>query len=136
MIKHSKNYELVKRYLELVEKMELTEDTAKGLLHHNYHQHELPNHLNKHGQKCNAAESFKRMQTAKGLLSSQTYDVKNVVEQDNTVVIEAQWTGTVAVNAGEIRQGSQMKAHFCMFFEIEDGLVHHVRNYDCYEQLE
>lgn len=130
-----KNLEVVKRYLDLVEKMDLREDTALGLLHDDYCHHELPNLMNKQGQKSNKLESFKRILTAKGLLDNQRYQINHVVEQGDTVVVEALWVGTVGVDAGHYRKGSMMKAHFCMIFVLKDGLIHTVRNYDCFESL-
>jgi ketosteroid isomerase-like protein len=131
----SKQIEIVKKYVSLVQNLDFSESTTAELLHEDYLQWELPNLLNKLGQKSDATDSFKRMQTAKMILSSQSYEITSTLEQGNTVVIETIWTATMAIDAGPLKKGQAMKAYFCMFFEFKDGKIHRVRNYDCFEPL-
>ena len=49
------------------------------------------------------------------------------------VAMEAEWTGVLAVELGSLPQGAEMRAHFAMFFDIEDGLIRTQRNHDCFE---
>jgi hypothetical protein len=39
----------------------------------------------------------------------------------------------LAVPLGELAAGASMRAHFAMFFELEDGRIRRQRNYDCFE---
>jgi ketosteroid isomerase-like protein len=129
----SAQIEIVRKYVSLVQNLEFTESTTRQLLHPEYIQWELPNILNKNGQKSNLAESFKRIETAKTILTTQKYDITTVMEQGNRVVIETIWTATMAIDAGPIKKGQQMRAFISMFFDFKDGKIHRVRNYDCFD---
>ena len=76
------------------------------------------------------AESF-----AKGrrLLARQTYEIRNEVVAANKVALEVLWTGLLAVPLGALPAGSQMRAHFAMFLDFEDGKIISQRNYDCFD---
>jgi hypothetical protein len=49
------------------------------------------------------------------------------------VVLEAIWTGTLAVGFGTLKPGDQLRARFAQIFEFKDGLIWRQRNYDCFE---
>jgi ketosteroid isomerase-like protein len=129
----SEQLEIVNRYLKLVESLELNEENAEDILHSDYLQWELPNLLNKAGQTSDAGDSYKRMQVAKSILAVQKYEVTKTMEQADVVVIEAIWTGEMALDAGSFHKGQVLKAFFCMIFEFQSGKIHRVRNYDCFE---
>lgn len=128
----SKQIELVKKYLDSVEKLELNTE----ILHEDYLQWELPNLLNRSGQKSDLKDSVKRLAAAKNILSSQEYQITSTLEQKNTVVMEAKWTGKMAIHAGALKAGQELKAYFCMIFEFKDEKIHRIRNYDCFENFE
>src|SRR4051812_39611396 len=128
----SAQIELVKKYVTLVENFELNEVNSTEIIHKDYLQWELPNLLNKNGQKSDVAESLRRIKVGKAIVSSQNYEITKTLEQGNTVVIESLWTGTMAVDAGPLKKGQQMKAFICMFFEFKDQKIYQVRNYDCF----
>ena len=100
----------VKRYVSLVESLELNEVTAKELLHPEYLQWELPNILNKLGQKSDVADSLKRMATARAILSSHKYDITSTFELGSTVIIETQWKGTMAIETGPFKKRSRIES--------------------------
>lgn len=131
----SRQIDTVKKYISLVESFDFDASTTEGLLHPEYLQWELPNQLNKNGQKSDAADSFKRMKTACQILTAQKYEITNVLESGANVVIETVWSATMAIDAGPLKKGQAMKAFFCMFFEFEGGQIRRVRNYDCFEPL-
>jgi ketosteroid isomerase-like protein len=66
-------------------------------------------------------------------MSSQTYTIKNEVASGDQVAMEVDWVGTLAVPFQSIPQGGQMRAHFAMFLQFENGKIVSQRNYDCYE---
>ena len=39
----------------------------------------------------------------------------------------------MAMDAGPLKKGQRLAAHFCMIFEFKEGLIHRQRNYDCFE---
>jgi ketosteroid isomerase-like protein len=76
------------------------------------------------------------MATARTILSSQSYEITSAIESGSTVAIETLWKGVMAIDAGPLKKGQEMKAFICMFFEFREGKIHRVRNYDCFEPLQ
>lgn len=128
-----KKIEMVIKYVNLVQNLDFSPSTTKDILHENYLQWELPNLLNKHGQKSDLEDSFRRMEMAKKIMAKQTYEITSTLEQNNQVMIETLWTGTMAIEAGPFKKDQQLKAFICMIFEFKDGKIFKVRNYDCFE---
>lgn len=125
--------EIVKKYIALVEAMNFTPDTAADLVHPDYEQWELPNQLNKQGQKSDLADSFKRMKIATTIMREQKYQITSTMEQDSRVVMEAIWAGKFSTDIGPFKAGQELKAFFCMIFEFKDQKIYRIRNYDCFE---
>jgi hypothetical protein len=124
----SKHRTLAEEFIRVTERLGWTDELAKKLLHADYAQTEFPNLLNRRGQKSNLAETIARNELARKILSSQTFTITSLVEAGSTVVIEASWSGTMAVDVGPLAAGQRLGAHFCMVFEFEGGLIHRVRN--------
>lgn len=96
-------------------------------------QVELPNRLNPNGGRSDLATLLARAAQGQALLRSQRYDVLNVVADGDRLAVEADWSATLAVPVGTLAAGAVVRAHFAMFFEMRDGLIHRQRNYDCFE---
>jgi hypothetical protein len=56
------------------------------------------------------------------VITTQSYDVVNVIASGNCVVLETKWTATGAVS-GALRSGLRFR----------DGLVSTIRNYNCFD---
>ena len=96
-------------------------------------QVELPNRLNPHGQQSDLASMLARSVQGQHVLSSQRYEVLSELAQGERVAVEARWTGTLAISLGTLAAGSDMKAHFAMFFTFRQGRIARQHNYDCFE---
>lgn len=96
-------------------------------------QLEQPNRLNPRGTTSDKAELQRRTGLARQIIRRQHYEIVSELAQGERVVIEARWTAELAVPMGSLNAGAAMKAHFAMFFELRDGLIHRMRNYDCFE---
>ena len=96
-------------------------------------QVELPNRLNPNGGRSDLPTLLQRAEQGQALLRQQRYDVLNVVADGDRLAVEADWSATLAVPVGTLPAGAVMRAHFAMFFEMRDGLIHRQRNYDCFE---
>jgi hypothetical protein len=72
---------------------------------------------------------------AKGrqVITAQTIEIVNAVSFGQCVVLEAIWTGTLAVGFGELKPGDQLRVRFAQVFEFKDGLIWRQRNYDCFD---
>ena len=67
------------------------------------------------------------------MIKAQTIEIVNAVSSGQCVVLEAIWTGTLAVGLGTLKPGDQLRARFAQIFEFKDGLIWRQRNYDCFE---
>lgn len=69
------------------------------------------------------------------VISSQNYEIKKTYSCGDTVIIEAIWTGRLAIPLGMLKAGDEMKAYFAQFFEFKDSKIIKQRNYDCFENF-
>lgn len=128
----SSNLETAKRYLAFLEQKNsaivLTDFFTPDVV-----QVEFPNRLTPHGATRDLAAMVVGHERGKSLMSAQRYEVVNSLSLGEIVVLEVLWTGTLAVAAGTLAAGDQMKAHFAVFLEFRDGKIAAQRNYDCFE---
>jgi ketosteroid isomerase-like protein len=125
------NLETVRTYLAAIESGEA--GLLRSIFTEDVRQIELPNRLNPSGQQSDLAAMLERNERGRKILRSQHYEVLSEVAQGSRVAVEAVWTGILAVSLGKLTPGSEMKAHFAMFFEFRDGRIASQRNYDCFE---
>jgi ketosteroid isomerase-like protein len=126
------NAQVVRSYLSALQNGEVGDALARFFTTDAV-QVELPNRLNPNGQKSDLSSILARSLQGQRVLSAQRFDVVSVVAQDDHVAVEADWVGVLAIAIGTLGVGSEMRAHFAMFFECRDGRIHRQRNYDCFE---
>lgn len=97
-------------------------------------QVELPNALDPGGQTSDLPAILSRSLQGRQVLASQTFEILGELAAGDNVAVEARWTGVLAIPLGALSAGAQMRAHFAMFFETREGLIHRQRNYDCFEK--
>ena len=127
-----RNLDLVRAYLRAIEQA-ATGDALARFYAANAVQVELPNRLNPHGGTSDVPTLLKRAAMVPDLLASQRFEVVSELASGSRVVVEATWTGVLAIAFGSVPAGTTMRAHFAMFFELEDGRIVSQRNYDCFE---
>lgn len=49
--------------------------------------------------------------------------IRNLVGQDDQVVLELEWRGTAAAAVGNLRAGTQIRFRVASFFTLVDGLI-------------
>jgi ketosteroid isomerase-like protein len=101
--------------------------------HKDVEQIEFPNTLTKNKAVRNLEDLKLASERGKKVLQKEEYEIMNSYTFENTVIIEARWTGTLAIPIGNIPAGGQMKAYFAQFFEFKDEKIFKQRNYDCFE---
>jgi ketosteroid isomerase-like protein len=69
------------------------------------------------------------------LLTEQHYDVHDVVEADDLVIVRLRWTGVVAVDAGPLRAGRELTADIAQFVRVSGDRIAEIDTYDCYQPL-
>jgi ketosteroid isomerase-like protein len=96
-------------------------------------QEEFPNQFLPQGARRDLKALREAGERGRKVMSAQTFDILSVLAQDNAVVVEAAWSGTLAIPLGEkLPAGSVMRARFAQFFEFRDGKIVAQRNYDCF----
>lgn len=96
-------------------------------------QVEYPNTLTRNLTARTLKDLQEASERGKKVMAKQQYDIVKSYVYGNTVILEAVWTGTLAITIGNLPAGGEMKAYFAQFFEFEDGKIIRQRNYDCFE---
>ncbi|WP_047247377.1 nuclear transport factor 2 family protein [Maribacter thermophilus] len=126
------NENTVVQYLRMLESR-TSSDELDNFYHPNAEQTEFPNTLTKQLTNRTLQELKEAAEKGSKVLTKETYEIKNLLSIDNTVVLECVWHGTLAIPIGNIEAGGNMKAYFAQIFEFEDGKIYRQRNYDCFE---
>ena len=128
--------ELVKKYFALVENFCADKKEYEDILHSEMSATEFPNLNTKVTRTRGYDEMFAGMETAKKILRSHHIEIHAIFETPEVAVIEATWTGEMAVAVRDFEKGQTLTAHCCFIFEFRDGRIFRQRNYDCYESFE
>ena len=96
-------------------------------------QIEFPNQLLPGGATRTLQQLRDAGEQGKKVLSSQSYVVTRIVEEDGCVAFEADWTGTLKVSVGSLKPGDTMRAHFAQFLVFENGKIVRQHTYDSFE---
>lgn len=127
------------RYLSLaIEYMKAVEGGAIGdalarFLHPDVTHYDLPNRYNPAGKISDRKGMLASAERGQKVMRRQKYDILTTVEQGNTVVLEMDWIGELAIAVAGIPAGGEMHARIATFLEFEDGLVILQRDYVCYD---
>ena len=95
-------------------------------------QLEFPNALNPQGARRDLNALLEGFERGRTVMSSQSYAVHNVIQQDQTVVLEVEWRGTLSVPLGALAPGDELRAFFAVILEFEGERISKQRNYDCF----
>ena len=95
-------------------------------------QIEFPNRLSPRGNTRDLSALMQGSENGKRVLSKQSLEITKAYEAGNTVIIEAEWRGTLALPLGQIPIGGEMNANFAQFYEFEARKIVRQRNYDCF----
>lgn len=123
--------EKLRRYLKSIETGEFA--YVAELFSASAVMEQLPNRIYPNGIRSGVSRMAEAFEKGRKLLSSQSYEIKNCVVNDDKVALEVLWTGKLAISFGSLAAGSEMRAHSAMFFEFADGKIVSQRNYDCFE---
>src|SRR5262249_7486660 len=110
-----------------------TADELLPFYHQQVQQTEYANNLVKTTVTRTLEDLKVAAQKGQTVLQKEEYDIVNSYTIGNTVILEAIWTGTLAIPIGSIPAGGKMTAHFAQFYEFENGKIIRQRNYDCFD---
>lgn len=113
-----------------------TSDELRAYLHADFVQRELPSLVKPWVAERGLAETVLGAEAGRQLLSGQRYDVDEVIECDERVVLQLRWTGVLATGFQGLKAGDELRAHVALFATVRDGLIVHQASYDCYESLD
>ena len=68
-----------------------------------------------------------------GMLAFQRYDVSRWIEDENTVVCQAEWHAELAKDAGALHRGQRLHTYSVLIFTFRDEKIIRQEAYDCYE---
>ncbi len=128
------NVDTAVRYHQAVSGFAAGQELA-AFFHPDATHHELPNALFPDGSVRDLAGLCAAAEAGRATLSVQSFEVISALAAGDHVALEAIWTGTLAVQLGNLPAGHTVRAHIAAFLEFRDGKIIAQRNYDCYEQL-
>jgi ketosteroid isomerase-like protein len=96
-------------------------------------QEEFPNALVPTGARRTLQELREANERGRDVLTSESYEIVNLVEAGDLVACEVLWRGILAVPLRSLKPGDAMKARFGVFFEFQGDKIRRQRNYDCFE---
>ena len=130
----NKNVELAIEFIKAVSEGKIGEE-LNNFYDKSANQIEYPNLLTKKIVERNLDAIKDSSIKGKQVISIQNYEIIKAYSCGNTVIIEAIWTGRLAIPLGKLKAGDEMKAYFAQFFEFRDGKIVKQRNYDCFENF-
>lgn len=121
--------DLVRAYLKAIE----TRGDSLAFFADDALQEEFPNALVPTGARRTLDELREANERGRDVLTSETYEIVNLVEAGDLVACEVLWRGVLAVPLRSLKPGDVMKARFGVFFEFAGDKIRRQRNYDCFE---
>jgi ketosteroid isomerase-like protein len=121
----------VEKFLKTLENRE-SFDELLPFYHPQVEQVEFPNLLTTNKTTRSLEDLKLAAKKGKNVLQSEQYEIKNQFTFGSTVIVEAVWTGILAIPIGKLKAGDEMKAYFAQFYEFRDGKIINQRNYDCF----
>ena len=121
--------DLVRAYLKAIE----TRGDSLAFFADDAVQEEFPNALVPNGARRTLDELREANERGRDVLTSESYEIVNLVEAGDLVACEVLWRGVLAVPLRSLKPGDVMKARFGVFFEFAGDKIRRQRNYDCFE---
>ncbi len=67
----------------------------------------------------------------RALMQAQEFVLLDAFACGSKVLVEASWTGTIGTSIGPFTAGTVLRGRFAQVFELRDGRIVRLRNYDC-----
>jgi ketosteroid isomerase-like protein len=96
-------------------------------------QEEFPNRLLPTGARRDLAALLEGAERGQKVMQRQQFELLRAVEDGDTVALELQWTGTLAIPMGSLPVGGAMRARFAVFLEFRGDKIARQHNYDCFD---
>ncbi len=132
MVVYMSNADVVRSYLKALERFAPPEE-LQPFFADEVVMTELPNRLVPTGQVRGKTELLEASARAPKVLSEQRYEVRSMLEQGNTVVVDVDWSATLRVPLSQTPVGGRLNARIAMFLRLDDGRIVEQTNFDCYQ---
>lgn len=132
MVVYMNNADVVRSYLKALERF-ASPDELQPFFADDVVMTELPNRLVPSGQVRRKSELLEASTKAPKVLSDQRYDVRSVLAQGDTVVVDVDWSATLRVPLSQTPVGGRLNARIAMFLRLDDGRIVEQTNFDCYQ---
>jgi ketosteroid isomerase-like protein len=97
-------------------------------------QEEFPNRLVPNGVVRDLAALREAWARGRTVIATQRFTLTRVFTAGAAVIVEAEWTGTVARDVGPFKGGAVLRARFAQVLELDaDDRIRAIRNYDCFD---
>lgn len=126
------NISTVRTYLAALQSGEAG-DALRRFFTDDVRQIEMPNRLNSRGQESDLGRILQRSEQGVKILQRQQYEIISELAREDRVVVEARWTGVLAITLAGMAVGTELRASFAIFFQFRDGRIAVQRNYDCFD---
>ncbi|MFA5761247.1 MAG: nuclear transport factor 2 family protein [Dehalococcoidales bacterium] len=130
----AKNSDIVTEFLKALSDGK-SGDELKQFYDEEVVQTEYPNLLTGKTIARNLVEILEASVRGKQVITGQNYEITKSYAVDDNVIIEAIWTGVLAIPLGKLAAGDEMKAYFSQIYEFKNGKIIKQRNYDCFEKF-
>jgi predicted ester cyclase len=128
----STNLSRAVEWIRAVERGTTGDQLAEFLTSDAVHE-DMPNRVFPNGMRYDLAGMRAAAERGNALLPRQRYDILSAIASGNSVAIQLDWSGELAVPYGSLKPGDELKAHIAIFMEFRDGKICHQRDYGCYE---
>lgn len=96
---------------------------------------EFPNRLTPKGARRDMDAMRQAGERGRAVCPTQRFVVRSIVAVGDLVAVELEWIATVSTTIGSIPSGGQLRAQFAAFYEMRDGRIVALRNYDCFAEF-
>lgn len=96
---------------------------------------EFPNRFTPKGARRDVEAMRQAGERGRAVCPTQRFVVRSIVAVGDLVAVELEWIATVSMAIGSIPAGGEMRAQFGAFYEMRDGRIVALRNYDCFEEF-
>jgi len=110
-----------------------TGEALAAFLHPDVEHLELPNRYFPKGNRYDLRGMLAAAERGQRNVHDQRYHVRSALGQGEQVALELEWTGTLAVPAGQLPVGQPLRAQLAICIEMREGRIWRQRNYDAYE---
>ena len=127
---------VIERSLAAVTDRDATAEDVAAFVHPDARFVERPNLVAPSGRRRDAEAALAALGHSRRLMREHRFDVHEHLACGDRVVTRALWTGVLAIDAGDLPAGTELRADCCMVFTVRDGRVLEQQNYDCYHPVD